>query len=110
MNNFHEIDFSHAIDVIMASAEWSDNVTEQELKMLESVLLKAKAVSEPILCPHCGSIHVGMVDYEPLATHASFLGEEKLKDWGPYDTELYSTFKCFFCKETFQKILEVSHQ
>ena len=88
----------------MTAAEYSDNVTEQELEMLKSVLLKAKAVSEPFLCPNCGSIHVGMVDYEPLSLH------EELKDWGPYDTELYSKFKCFFCKRTFSKVLDVSHK
>jgi hypothetical protein len=105
-----QIDFEHAILAVLDACEHSDNVTPDEFELVLSLLKKAKAQSEPILCPHCGSIHVGMVDYEPLATHASFLGEDELKGWGPYDTELYSTFKCFFCKETFRKVLEVSHQ
>ena len=100
----NKIDFEHAIDVIMTAAEWSDNVTEQELEMLKSVLLKEKAVREPIKCPHCGSTEVGMVDYEPLAV------ENDLATLGQYDSELYSRFLCFDCEESFDKVLEISHK
>jgi DNA-directed RNA polymerase subunit RPC12/RpoP len=108
MENFKkfelEIDFRHAISAVMDALQHSDNVTESEMKMVNLLLLKAKATSEPIRCPNCGSIHVGIVDYEPLSLH------EELKEWGQYDTELYGKFKCFFCKRTFKKVLEISHQ
>ena len=104
MNNFHEIDFSHAYIAIMTAAEYSDHVTEQELKMLESILLKAKAEREPIKCPHCGSTNCGMSDYEPLA-----MGEN-LEMYGQYDSDLYAHFTCFDCREDFRKVLKISHQ
>jgi uncharacterized protein with PIN domain len=104
MNNFNEIDFSHAYVAIMAAAEFSDNVTEQEMEMLKSVLLKAKAEREPIKCPHCGSTNCGMSDYESLA-----MGEN-LEIYGQYDSELYTQFTCFDCREDFRKVLEISHQ
>jgi hypothetical protein len=112
MNKFHEIDFEHAIEAITTAAEWSDNVTNEELEMLKALLLKAKAASQPVVCPKCGSVHVGMVDHESLYLyeHPLRLAEMKDSGFGPYDTELYSTFKCFFCEEHFQKVLEVSHQ
>ncbi len=99
-----QIDFEHAILAVLDACEHSDNVTPDEFELVLSLLKKAKAQSEPVLCPNCGSIHVGMVDYEPLSLH------EELKDWGPYDTELYGKFKCFFCKRTFSKVLDVSHK
>lgn len=104
MYHFHEIDFDHAVDAIMAAAEWSDNVTDQELEMLKSVLLKAKAESEPIKCPHCGSTNCGMSDYETLA-----MGEN-VEIYGQYDSELYANFTCFDCREDFRKVLEISHK
>ena len=104
MYHFHEIDFSHAYVAIMAAAESSDNVTEQELEMLKSVLLKTKVAYEPIRCPHCGSTNVRMVDYEPLAIN------EDLFTLGQYDNELFSQFDCFDCENSFRKVLEVSHQ
>ena len=85
----------------MTAAEYSDNVTEQELKMLGSILLKAKAEREPIKCPHCGTDNCGMTDYEPL---------ECAPEAAQYDPELYSTFECYTCLNTFRKVLEISHQ
>lgn len=104
MNNFHEIDFSHAYVAIMVAAELSDNVTEQELEMLKSVLLKTKAEREPIKCPHCGSTNVRMVNHDPLAIN------EDLFTLGQFDNELFSQFDCFDCENSFQKVLEISHQ
>jgi DNA-directed RNA polymerase subunit RPC12/RpoP len=108
MENFKkfelEINFHHAITAVMDALQHSDNVTESEMKMVNLLLLKAKATSEPIRCPHCGSEKCGMTDYEPLA-HG-----ENLEMYGQYDTELYSHFHCQNCGEDFQKVLEISHQ
>ena len=99
-----QIDFSHAYIAIMTAAEHSDNVSKQELKMLSELLLKAKAMSEPIKCPHCESTKCGMTDYEPLA-----YGKD-LEMYGQYDVDLYAHFECQDCNEEFRKVLEISHQ
>ena len=99
-----KIDFSHALVAVMDALEHSDNVTLSEFKLVKSLLLKAKAVSEPILCPHCGSDNCGMSDYEQLAVDSYKLGDAQ------YDNELYSHFECYNCMDTFQKVLEISHQ
>jgi hypothetical protein len=104
MSNFQEIDFSHAVIAIMDAVTLSDNVTLEERKLVHSLLLKAKAVSKPIECPHCGSDNCSMSDHQPLAMDSYLLPEAQ------YDNELYSQFECHNCMETFQKVLEISHQ
>jgi transposase-like protein len=99
-----KIDFEHALVAVLDALEYSDNVTQSEFKLVKSLLLKAQVNSQPIKCPHCGSTEVRMVDYEPLAV------EDALDNFGQYDNELYSRFLCFDCEESFDKVLEISHQ
>jgi predicted RNA-binding Zn-ribbon protein involved in translation (DUF1610 family) len=99
-----QIDFEHAIVAVLDACEHSDNVTPAEFELVLGLLKKAKAQSQPIQCPNCGSTKCGMVDYEPLAYGPN------LEMYGQYDTELYSHFGCQDCGENFRKDLEISHQ